>query len=59
MTEGRKPINEGYQPRHNERGYQPTKPIGTPSGDPKPQGGYQPTSTGDNPNNRPAPPGDE
>jgi len=59
MTEDKRVIIEEYQPEIIKKGYQPSAPINTPPGDPKPQGGYQPISSGDNPSNRPTPPGDE
>ncbi|MGY0564500.1 MAG: hypothetical protein ACW7DQ_13590 [Paraglaciecola chathamensis] len=60
MTNDKKSINEGYIPKINERGYQPTKPAPQPSGEPKPQSGYVPTTSGgDNPTNNPTPPGEE
>lgn len=59
MSDGKKPINEGYVPQKIEKGYQPAKPAPQPTGDPKPQSGYTPTSSGDNPTNNPTPPGDE
>jgi len=59
MSDETQRIIGGYKPEIMEKGYQPAKPQGVPTGDPKPQGGYQPTSSGDNPANNPTPPGDE
>jgi hypothetical protein len=54
MSGDRNSSNEGYQPDHFEKGYQPSQ---QPAREPTPQGGYQPTSEGENPAN--APPGKE
>ncbi|EKO3677766.1 MULTISPECIES: hypothetical protein [Gammaproteobacteria] len=55
-----KPINEGYIPQRNERGYQPVKPSPIPQPTGEPQSGYIPTSgSGGNPTNTPTPPGEE
>lgn len=59
MSKDEQRFIEGYNPEKVEKGYQPAKPKGIPTGDPEPQGGYQPTNTGDNPANTPTPPGDE
>lgn len=60
MSGDKKQINEGYQPHIIKKGYQPIKPQGIPTGDPKPQNGYQPTtSQGGNKPNPPSPPKDE
>tara|TARA_R110001599_G_C12043752_1_gene641423 strand:+ start:671 stop:853 length:183 start_codon:yes stop_codon:yes gene_type:complete len=60
MSNDKKTINEGYIPQKGDRGYQPSKPVPKPSGDPTFTNGYIPTTSGgDNPTNKPAPPGDE
>ncbi len=56
MSRDRKPLQEDYQPKRGDRGYQPQ--VDTP-GDPNPQSGYIPTSEGDNPTNTPTPPSEE
>lgn len=58
MLDDKKPKTEGYG-HLIKKGYQPSKPVSQPTGDPKPQGGYVPASSGENPSNRPSPPGDE
>jgi hypothetical protein len=59
MPNEKQPLNEGYVPEREERGYQPQQQGPPPTGDPEPQSGYVPTGTGDNPTNTPTPPGDE
>lgn len=60
MSDGKKPINEGYVPQKIDKGYQPAKPPPKPTGNPKPQSGYIPTTgSGENSTNKPTPPGDE
>ena len=56
MKEEQKPLQEGYQPQEQERGYQPQ--VDT-SNEPKPPEGYTPTDHGDNPSNPPQPPDEE
>lgn len=45
MSNGRKIIQDGYNPNDRERGYQPQ--VDTPN-EPRPESGYSPTDTGDN-----------
>ncbi|HUT44419.1 MAG TPA: hypothetical protein VMW95_08790 [Desulfobacterales bacterium] len=56
MSNGRKIIQDGYQPREQERGYQPQ--VDTPN-EPKPESGYTPTVSGDTTTNSPKPPDEE
>jgi hypothetical protein len=56
MSNGRKQIDEGYQPQKEKRGYQPHVDI---PNDPRPESGYTPTGEGDNPSNPPQPPAEE
>lgn len=56
MSNGNKPVQEGYQPQ-GQRGYQPQ--VNTPN-IPEPQGGYTPTTgQGGNPPSSPQPPDGE
>ena len=57
MTDHKRPLNEGYVPQREQRGYQPT-----PQPDPNPSYGYSPTeSSGDHPTSttEPSPPDEE
>ena len=56
MSNGKKKIDEGYQPEENQSGYQPED---QPPPNADPQSGYTPTRHGDDNPSDPQPPDEE
>lgn len=57
MVDSRKPINDGYHPGIEKRGYQPTQKPNNPPSHSNPQNGYRPETGKQTPASNP--PGDE